>query len=84
MSNRPPKFPVGAFVECRYDFEAIFPMSDFGIDFPEADIYYGLVLSYEPDQYDGFAHWYDFYTVLCLDGERRYFAEYEMKIVEHP
>ena len=35
----------------------IFPMSDFGVEFPEPDVYYGLIVEFEPDQYDGFSHW---------------------------
>ena len=78
------KYPIGAFVKCRYDFEMIFPMSDFGVEFPEPDVYYGLIVEFEPDQYDGFSHWYDFYIVLCLDGDKRYFAESEIELVQHP
>ena len=76
------KFPIGALVKCAYDFEMIFPLHV--TDQIEKEYHYGIVLSYDPDQYDGFHHWYDFYVVLCFDGEKRYFAEFEMKTVKHP
>ena len=79
---RQQKFPIGALVRCAYDFEMVFPIGING-DY-EKEYHYGIVISYEPDQYDGFHHWYDFYVVLCFDGTKRYFAEFEIKIVEHP
>ncbi len=79
------KFAIGALVKCAYDFEMIFPIGvPDGTDDWEREYHYGIVLAYEPNQYDGFSQWYDFYIVLCFDKQKRYFAEFEMELVEHP
>jgi hypothetical protein len=83
VSDKRQRFPIGALVRCAYDFEMIFPIN-FGYDDIEKEYHYGIVVAYEPEQYDGFSNWYDFYVVLCFDGVKRYFADFEIRIFKHP
>ena len=77
MQASPPKYKIGDFVKCRYDFY------DFFSYFHDEDYqylpYYGIIvdIAWEDD-------WHDMetvYKVYCLDSEFRFFLEDEIKFV---
>ncbi|MAH50866.1 hypothetical protein CMI37_33930 [Candidatus Pacearchaeota archaeon] len=78
MIDRPPKFENGEFVVCFYDFLDFFSYI-YDEDDNRTDVrYYGIVVASD-DQYQAFVDEY-IYSILCLDGEIRYFMESEIEL----
>lgn len=76
MSITPPVFDVGDFVVCDQEFVSF--LNYIYEDEPSGWlVYYGIILNV-----DATYHYYMdeyVYEILCLDGERRYFMESELK-----
>lgn len=78
MIDHAPKFGTGEFVVCFYDFLDYFSYIYDEDDNKTDARYYGIVISSD-DQYQAYVDEY-IYTVLCLDGEMRYFMESEIQL----
>jgi len=77
MESSPPKYKIGTFVRCNYDF-AWFYAYVYGDDEYIHLPYYGIIVDLAWD--DG---WYDMevvYKVYCMDGVYRFFLEDEILI----
>tara|TARA_R100000008_G_scaffold70820_1_gene48530 strand:- start:62 stop:322 length:261 start_codon:yes stop_codon:yes gene_type:complete len=78
MSHPAPKFKVGDFVSCRYDFLAFY---GYFYDTDHEDRlagYYGIIVDVVEEHWDFIDEY--IYEIICLDGERRYFMESEMNL----
>ena len=77
MEDSGPLYDVGEFVICLYDLLDFFSYIYDDID--ESDSrHYGIIIS-QDGEYESLMGEY-LYTVLCLDGETRYFVESEIKL----
>ncbi len=73
-----PKFQVADFVSCDYDFLDFY--SYFYDETKDGHLarYYGIILQSIEEHWDFIDE--HIYEVLCLDGEKRYFMESEIKL----
>jgi hypothetical protein len=84
VSDKNNKYSIGTLVACAYDYGSIFPYDIFGIKILDERKWYGIVISFDPCQHDGFGHWEDFYTVLCFDSIKRDFTFNEITKIPRP
>ena len=74
MDTIAPLFGVGDFVACDYSQIVMFSYYD---DEGDTLLYYGIVVAVDYAYYDYMDEYV--YEVMCLDGEKRYFMESELK-----
>ena len=76
------KFKKGDLVRCYYEFQMYFAGYGGGApDFYEG-FFMGIVVGTRPNEDDYSPNWYGpWYEVLCFDGNRRYFSEWEMQLL---
>lgn len=80
MNTVAPRYDIGEFVVCLYDFLDFFAyIYD---DIEESDCrHYGIVVRRDTELQSIVGEY--LYTVLCLDGETRYFLESEIKLAAY-
>ena len=77
MNTLAPRYDIGEFVVCLYDYLDFFAYIYDDID--ESDCrHYGIIVRRDGELRNIVGE--DLYTVLCLDGETRYFLESEIKL----
>ena len=76
MPEQQPKYKIGDFVRCHYDFFEFYSCF-YGDDYPYLP-HYGIIVDIASD-----IDWITMeavYGVYCMDGESRYFLEDEISI----
>jgi hypothetical protein len=73
-----PKYKIGDLVKCFYDSQVYFTGMSTGGRFCDR-YYHGIIVGFHPDEDFPFYKFYGpFYEVLCFDGYRHYFSEWEI------
>lgn len=83
MADTKSKPAVGDLVVCRYDLDYFYypnPNVNHNWSPSSSIIHMGIILSCKEDHYMFYAHEL-VYEVLCTDGARRLFTEWEIEIV---
>ncbi len=72
-----PLYKIGDFVGCDIEYISFIDYIWAEEDYIQWSVYYGIIISID-DTYHYYMDEY-VYEVMCLDGEKRYFMESELK-----